>query len=154
MKISFFRATIALSTTALLSGCATTGNQNSILSAIGGGVAGYALCQLTNANDTECAALMVAGAVGGGLIGREMDRRDQERRNIAMAQMLENQGQQTVQWTNPETSNTGQIEPLNTYRDAQGNTCHDVNETYQRDGRTINDSYTVCTTPSGETFAR
>jgi surface antigen len=154
MKSKFVVAVAAVSGAALLSGCATDENGNAIFGALAGAAGGAALCALSGANDTECALLIAGGAALGGAIGNEIDRRDRERREAALQAALLSEEPVAIEWTNPETSNSGDIESLSVYRDSQGNTCRDFEETYMREGRQINDTYTICTSPDGSSFTR
>jgi len=140
---------ITLASSMALSACATDGTTSQFLGGALGAVTGYAACRLSSANDTECIALVLAGATAGVLIARHIDARDRERRNAAVATFL-NEGQNTTTWQNPETSNSGSLQLLGTTTDAQGRECRQINEQYHAGGNTVPETYTMCRTgPNG-----
>ncbi len=132
-----------------LSACATTGGNNQILGGALGALTGYAACRLSSANDTECVALVLAGATAGVLIARHIDARDRERRNAAVATFL-NERQTSANWQNPETSNSGSLQLLGTTTDAQGRECRQIQEEYVQGTNRVPESYTMCRGANGQ----
>lgn len=69
------------------SGCtAAQNNQNTLLGALGGGVAGSAACLLARGNAVACALAGIGGAVIGGAVGHAFDERDRARQDAAVRQ--------------------------------------------------------------------
>lgn len=68
-------------------GCtAAQNNQNTLLGALGGGVAGSAACLLARGNAVACALAGIGGAVIGGAVGHAFDERDRARQDAAVRQ--------------------------------------------------------------------
>ncbi len=140
---------ITLASSMALSACATDGSANQFIGGALGAVTGYAACRLSSANDTQCIALVLAGATAGVLIARQIDARDRARRNAAVASFL-NDGQSRASWQNPETSNSGTLQLLGTTTDAQGRECRQISEQYVAGGTTVPETYTMCRGANGQ----
>ncbi len=147
----------ALASSIGLSACAADGTLTSegrqFLGGVLGAVTGYAACRASSANDTECAALIIAGATAGVLIARALDPRDRAPRNQAIAGFLDsNSGYSS--WNNPETTNSGTLQLLGTTTDEQGRECRQIQENYnQRTGpnpTTTPETYTMCRNGDGQ----
>lgn len=137
-----------------LSACASDGTMTSggrqFLGGALGALAGYAACRASNANDTQCALLVLGGATAGVLIARALDPRDREPRNAAVGRFLQ-EGEQRSTWSNSVTANGGSLQLLGTTTDAQGRECRQIQEEYtnRSAGTTTPETYTMCKNPDG-----
>lgn len=93
MKSFVFRpAGIIVVASLSLSGCQTVqDNKDSITGGLIGGLTASAACMLAKGSPVLCAAVGVAGALVGGVIGHHLDERDKARRQAALQQTLDNQ---------------------------------------------------------------
>lgn len=108
--MSRFAQTRSLSTTLVsvsalfLIGCETTGVNKIIGAGVGTGL-GYGACKLSNANDTECAIMLAAGAVAGYAVAAYIDERDREAYEEASSLVLSG-SQTSATRVSSETGNT------------------------------------------------
>jgi len=92
----------------------------------------------------------LAGAMIGQDIGRSLDKADQ----IAMQQnaqyALENAPTNTsTPWRNPDTGNSGQITPVETYQTSSGEYCREYHQTVWIAGQEQQAYGTACRQPDG-----
>jgi len=178
------RATALLVVSSLtLTGCAS--GKEGIGQAIGGLLAGGICLALVDAKHKEaCLLAAAAGFMIGGAIGHQIDVRDRERRERALAATLDDPAlwrdhrgtgpltadviaakplpkappqtdtvtPREVTWVNPDTTNSGRIEPLVTYvGGTQGNQeCKQIRETYFKAGQPISEVELVCKNAEGK----
>ena len=153
---------------AMLGGCVTDG-KNTQIGAIGGGLLATGACLALGGNAKTCAAAAVIGAVAGGMIGNQIDQRDQEVRTRELNKALNDEivwntpvsvaaaqpasGAQpaapvlkeTISWTYPETQNRSEIVPLRAYAEpSSGRECREFDETYIRNGKEIRARQRAC----------
>jgi len=152
-----------------LSGCVTDG-KNTQIGAIGGGLLATGACLALGGNGKTCAAAAVVGAIAGGLIGNQVDRRDQEMRTRELNNALNNEviwnkpaavasagaapaapiRKDMISWTYPETQNRSEIVPLRSYAEpASKRECREYTEIYIRDGKQIQAPQRACRQPDG-----
>ena len=126
---------ITLASTLMLSNCATDSmSVNQIGGAVGGALVGGLVCAASDANDTECAALILAGALAGYGIGKHIDARDKaayERARVA-ALNAPVESTEAVFETSEETGNTIEIQPTSVYVNDAGRQCKTFDSTYMK----------------------
>ena len=112
-----------------------------------GVLSGAVLCSLTNANKSQCAAMMIAGGIAGYVIASKLLPADKPPRNAAVTSVLEGSPNRT--WTSADTGNTGNIRLLGVTTDASGRQCKRMQEHYNRSGEGYDETYTMCKGPNG-----
>ena len=134
----------------LLNACNTTREeQGTLLGAVAGGILGN---QIGGGRGQILAtgAGAAIGALSGSAIGRSMD--DIDRMKMAQAQQLSLEtsriGERT-QWSNPDSGNSGSIEPLRTYQNSSGEYCRDFQQITSAGDETEQMYVTACRQPDG-----
>ncbi|MEM9939374.1 MAG: hypothetical protein AAFZ91_15885 [Pseudomonadota bacterium] len=137
---------LALSTT----GCESIDTEQLIGAGLGA-VGGYAACQLSGANDTECAALVLAGAAIGYGISKYLDAQDEDTYQVVQAQALElpADSTETIEMTDSDTGNTIAMQPTNGFVNAAGEQCRILDTEYVKAGETYTEQDTFCLGPDG-----
>jgi surface antigen len=93
---------------------------------------------------------MVAGAFAGAAIGSRMDAFDRAQMNKAYASSLESgRSGEVSSWKNPDTGNSGSVEPLRTYQNSTGQYCREFQQTITVGGTTEQAYGTACRQPDG-----
>jgi len=130
---------VALGTVMALSvGACQTSSMSSTetVGTLGGAVAGGLLGSRFGGGAGKLATTAV-GTLLGAYAGRELARRfgdaDQARASDAEERAVANN--QTITWNNPQSGNSGAIQPTRTYRDSSGQTCRDYTHTVTIDGK-------------------
>ena len=102
--------TITLASTAVLSGCAGSSNEqtSTIVGSVIGGAAGY---QFGKGDGKKVATVLgaIAGGLIGGNVGRGLDQQDQQRVNQTLETAPRNQ---KVAWNNPTTKTNYEFTPV------------------------------------------
>lgn len=116
-----------------------------------GAAGGFAACQLSGANDTECAALVLAGAAIGYGISKHLDSRDKDTYQIVQAETLELPAgsTQTVTRKDSDTGNTITMQPTNGFVNAAGEQCRILDTQYVKAGETYTEQDTFCQGSNG-----
>lgn len=141
---------IILLSAALITGCATTGEQNGRL---GGAAVGAGLgAVLGNAADCQGCALIgavlggLAGGYTGGEVGRRMDEHDARMANRSLEY---NRTGTTTTWNNPDTQTTYDATPVRTYNQS-GRFCREMNIGHRKGRGKREEMYgTFCRNPDG-----
>lgn len=126
-----------------LQGCETIESNSKALGALGGAGIGALACQLSSANNTECALLVAGGALAGLAIASYIDKDDEDAYKLATTEILS--GQETSTQTSENTGNTilatrgettGDCQIINVGYDRRlrGNTNHESTYCKQEDG--------------------
>lgn len=144
---------ILAATVLVLSGCAAgTGPKEGAGTLIGAGT-GALLGSHVGSGKGRLVAVAIgtlAGAMIGQDIGRSLDKADQ----IAMQQnaqyALEHAPTNTsTPWRNPDTGNSGQITPIETYQTSSGEYCREYQQTVWIGGQEQQAYGTACRQPDG-----
>jgi surface antigen len=130
--------------TSSMSGSETVGT-------LGGAVAGGLLGSRFGGGSGKLATTAI-GTLLGAYAGRELGRRfgpaDQAQASDAEERAVA--ANQTITWNNPQSGNSGSIQPTRTYQDqASGQTCRDYTHTVVIDGKTQAARGTACRQPDG-----
>jgi len=144
---------VALLLLLVVSGCApTTGPKESTGTLLGAGTGALLGAQVGSGKGTLVAVAIgtLAGALMGQEIGRSLDRADQ----IAMQQNAQYALEYTptnssTPWRNPDSGNSGQITPVETYQTAQGQYCREYRQTVWIGGEQQQAYGTACRQPDG-----
>ncbi|GAB5456558.1 MAG: hypothetical protein Hens2KO_27870 [Henriciella sp.] len=130
-------------------GCETSGISagNAIGAAIGGGL-GYAACQLSGANDTECALLVIAGAAAGYGISEYLDERDKDTYAQATQQALAQPDEAPVVLVDEDTNNKVTITPTSA-PSVDGRPCKENQVEYIKFGEPVSAKETWCQQEDG-----
>jgi len=144
---------VALLLLLIVSGCApTTGPKESTGTLLGAGTGALLGAQVGSGRGTLVAVAIgtLAGALMGQEIGRSLDRADQ----IAMQQNAQYALEYTptnssTPWRNPDSGNSGQITPVETYQTAQGQYCREYRQTVWIGGEQQQAYGTACRQPDG-----
>ena len=141
-------ATVMLSSSLLLTGCATHAENGAGMGALAGGLIGSSF-----GRGGGQVAATVAGAVIGGIvgseIGRNMDRRDRMLAEDAEFDALERGGSGRARiWRNESNGNYGEIVPSRPYRRGSYD-CRDYTHTVYISGRPETMRGTACRNPDG-----
>ncbi|MGJ3233149.1 MAG: hypothetical protein ACFE0P_15270 [Oceanicaulis sp.] len=129
MKFAYGVSVLSL----VVSGCATGGNQAGMTGGFLGGLAGAAACLASGANDTECALLVVGGAVAGYAVAEYIDRRDREAYQAATQDVLSGETRSATR-VSEQTGNTitvSRSESAETFQNEAGQTCTATDVAYQ-----------------------
>lgn len=138
-----FAALLSLSAVA---GCANSEQTGTVLGALGGAAAGYAL------GDGEWWAVG-AGALVGGLVGNRvgnyLDERDRQTAYSNANYALNNNADgQTAKWSNPQNNTGGYTTPTETYQTASG-TCRTYQTGVTANGQSESGTGKACRQPDG-----
>lgn len=140
--------------TALLGACAErgVGQKEGAGTLVGAGLGALAGSQIGKGKGQLAAVAIGAllGAFAGNEIGKTLDKADQA--------ALENAGEQartapigkTIDWSNPESGNSGSVTPIREGRHTgTGNYCREFKQTVTIDGRTEEAFGVACRQPDG-----
>jgi surface antigen len=140
-----------------LAACNTTGSSSSgnkqtagtLLGAVGGAIAGAQIGK-GKGRMAAVAAGTLLGAIVGNQVGQSLDRADR----LAMEQTTQNTLEEspsgtTVNWSNPDSGNSGTVTPTKTYQTSAGNYCREFTQTVQIGGRSEEAYGTACRQPDG-----
>ncbi|MBL9035235.1 MAG: glycine zipper 2TM domain-containing protein [Rhodospirillaceae bacterium] len=132
--------------TVLAGGCQNSQQTGTVLGALGGAAAGYAI------GDGKWWAVG-AGALVGGLVGNQvgayLDSRDRQAAyNNANYALSNNADGQTSTWSNPEKGTSGYTTPTNTYQSA-GSTCRTYQTGVTAGGQSQSGTGQACRQPDG-----
>jgi surface antigen len=153
------RATAIAAVAALsLAACQTGGSSGGIggmnttetVGTLGGAVAGGLLGSRFGGGAGKLATTAIGtllGAYAGQQLARHFSPADQSRASDAEERAVANN--QTITWNNPQSGNSGTIQPVRTYQGNNGQTCRDYNHTVVIDGRTEVARGTACRQPDG-----
>ncbi|WP_240002274.1 RT0821/Lpp0805 family surface protein [Oleisolibacter albus] len=141
----------AIAATLVLGACAQgQGPSNETIGTLGG-AAGGALLGSQFGGGSGKFATTALGAVLGGLAGRavasSMSDADQERASRAEEAAVSRN--ETIRWNNPDSGNSGNVEPVRTYTDADGNLCRAYTHTVYIEGKPEQASGTACRQSDG-----
>ena len=140
-----------------LAACNTTGSSSSgnkqtagtLLGAVGGAIAGAQIGK-GKGRMAAVAAGTLLGAIVGNQVGQSLDRADR----LAMEQTTQNTLEEspsgtTVNWSNPDSGNSGTVTPTKTYQTSAGNYCREFTQTVQIGERSEEAYGTACRQPDG-----
>ncbi|CAO3444351.1 RT0821/Lpp0805 family surface protein [Azospirillum largimobile] len=152
------RATAIAATAALSLVACQTGNSGGIggmnttetVGTLGGAVAGGLLGSRFGGGAGKLATTAIGtllGAYAGQQLARQFTPADQNRASDAEERAVANN--QTITWNNPQSGNSGTIQPVRTYQGDSGQTCRDYNHTVVIEGRTEVARGTACRQADG-----
>ncbi|MFP5511655.1 MAG: RT0821/Lpp0805 family surface protein [Alphaproteobacteria bacterium] len=152
------RATAIAVTAALSLAACQTGNSGGIggmntsetVGTLGGAVAGGLLGSRFGGGAGKLATTAIGtllGAYAGQQLARQFTPADQNRASDAEERAVANN--QTITWNNPQSGNSGTIQPVRTYQGDSGQTCRDYNHTVVIEGRTEVARGTACRQADG-----
>ena len=141
---------IAIIVVMFLSACQTTNeDRGALLGAVAGGILGN---QIGDGRGQLLATGLGAmlGGIAGSSVGARMDKVDQMKLSQAYQKSLEQSrsGEQTT-WVNPDTGNSGSIEPIRTYQTSTGKYCREFQQSIIVGGKTEQGHGTACRQPDG-----
>ncbi|MGQ4809586.1 hypothetical protein NKDENANG_03009 [Candidatus Entotheonellaceae bacterium PAL068K] len=114
---------------ALLSACETTGPKTTV-GGLGGAAAGGLFAAAAGGDPMGIAAGTILGGLIGSAIGSGLDAQDRRYANQTANQAFEYTPSGTsIGWHNPDSGNSGQVTPLQTYQTSQGTYCREYQQT-------------------------
>ena len=142
---------IAMGLTA--SACSEDAGIKETLGTLGGAIlGGLAGAQVGDGSGqlAATAAGALIGAVLGSEIGKSLDKADQLYAERTAQDALENTpSNQTSQWSNPDSGNSGTVTPTETYEATDGQYCREYQTTVTVGGETQDAYGTACRQPDG-----
>jgi len=141
---------VVLTTSLLLSACALTReDQGALVGAAAGGILGN---QVGGGQGKVLATGvgMVIGAFAGASVGRGLDEVDRMKMNQTYQNSMENTriGEQSS-WKNPDSGNSGSVQPVRTYQNNDGRYCREYQQTITVGGETEKAYGTACRQDDG-----
>ncbi|MBP2303119.1 RT0821/Lpp0805 family surface protein [Azospirillum picis] len=137
-----------------LGACQNTslGNMNTTetVGTLGGAVAGGLLGSRFGGGSGKLATTAIGtllGAYAGQQLTRHFTSADQNRASDAEERAVSSN--QTITWNNPQSGNSGTIQPQRTYQGSSGQTCRDYTHSVVIDGSTQAARGTACQQPDG-----
>jgi surface antigen len=137
----------------LLAGCTSSGGGVSkeqggtVLGALGGAAAGYAL---GDGNWWAVGAGALVGGLVGNRVGNYLDERDRQQAYSTANYALDNNPDgQTATWSNPQNNTGGYTTPTDTYQTASGSTCRTYQTGVSANGENQSGTGTACRQPDG-----
>ena len=143
-----------VSALALVAGLAACENssvgQKTQIGAAAGAAGGGLVAAAAGAGGVGIVSGLLLGALLGGGIGYYLDEQDKE----ALAERTQYSLQtapngQTTTWQSQNSTDSGSVTPLNSYRDASGRYCRDFRQTVSVDGQTETANGTACRNEEG-----
>ena len=133
----------------LVSACETKQQQGTVAgAAVGAGVGSFF------GKGSGRVFAIAGGALAGGFIGnrvgKKMDDRDKREAQVAATKAETAPVGETVEWSNPDSGNSGSIEVVQEGTDANGNMCRDLKHTVTADGDTQTDTGVICQNADGK----
>ena len=136
-----------------LGACSEGAGPKETLGALGGAIlGGLAGSQIGDGSGqlAATAAGALIGAVLGSEIGKSLDKADQLYAERTAQDALEtNPSDQTSQWSNPDSGNSGTVTPTQTYQASDGRYCREYQTTVTVGGETQEAYGTACRQPDG-----
>jgi surface antigen len=148
------KTVVLVMTVALLGACAERGigQKEGAGTLVGAGLGALAGSQIGSGKGQMAAVAIGAllGAFAGNEIGKSLDKADQAELARAGEQARVAPIGQTINWSNPESGNSGSVTPTREGRDtATGNYCREFRQTVTIDGRSEEAYGTACRQPDG-----
>lgn len=147
-------------TTALLAGCANSGNGpgefgmnkttgGGLLGAVGGAVAGSQFGKGKGQLAATAAGTLI-GALVGSEVGKSLDKADQQYAHRAQSQAQAAPIGQTIAWSNPDSGHSGTVTPVREgTMTSTGEYCREFQQNVQVGGQTQKAYGTACRQPDG-----
>jgi len=133
----------------LVAGCETKQEQGTVA----GVVAGAAVGSFFGKGSGRVFAI-AGGALAGGFIGnrvgKRLDDRDKREAQAAATKAETAPVGETVEWSNPDSGNSGSIEVVQEGTDADGHTCRDLKHTVTAGDDTQTDTGVICKNAEGK----
>ncbi len=147
-------AVAGLTATGLTVGaCSEGAGPKETLGALGGAVLGGLAGAQVGSGSGQLAATAAGallGAVLGSEIGKSLDKADQLYAERTAQDALENSpSNQTSQWSNPDSGNSGTVTPTEAYQTTDGQYCREYQTTVTVGGETQDAYGTACRQPDG-----
>lgn len=139
-----------VATVPVIVGCETVEEKTGIgkgaqIGGVSGAAAGGLIAGLAGASPAWIAASVILGALAGGLIGNELDKKDKEKYAASGYDAISTQGKGSeTSWTNPETGNSGTTKIDDVWTRADGTTCKRFTQTITAKGKTNTTSGVAC----------
>lgn len=138
-----------------LCGCATLqetakDNPKAVLGSVLGAAVAVGIAVATDANPAVIAAAGIGGGLLGGYAGKKLD--DRDKRMAAQAAQQAFEGARTgssVEWTNPDSGNSGSVTPTRTYQLANGRYCRHYRQDIKIGNETHETTGTACRQADG-----
>ena len=141
---------IVIVTTLALVGCESTNeHQGALLGSVAGGILG---AQVGSGRGQVLAtgAGIALGAMAGSAVGARMDEVDRMKMGQAYHNSLEyGRTGETTTWSNPDSGNSGNVSPVNTFQNAEGQYCREFQQEVIVGGETQQGYGTACRRPDG-----
>ena len=153
MNLSKIAVAGLIATGLTVGACSEGAGPKETLGALGGAVlGGLAGAQVGDGSGqlAATAAGAVLGAVLGSEIGKSLDKADQLYAERTAQDALENTpSNQTSQWSNPDSGNSGTVTPTETYQTTDGQYCREYQTTVTVGGETQHAYGPACRQPAG-----
>jgi len=135
----------------VFSACATAqNNPKTTVGALGGAAAGGLIGAAAGGSPAAIAGGVILGGLLGGAVGNALDQRDKD---LAMKQAqysLENSpSNQSGEWHNPDSGNSGTFTPTRTYQTETGQYCREYTQEIMVAGEKHQSYGTACRQPDG-----
>jgi len=136
-------------------GCASDryGENETVGTIVGAGVGGFLGSEIGGRGTSGAvgaAAGTLAGAMIGNSIGRRLDEADRMEHAITAQRAFETAPTgQSREWENPDTGNSGSVQPTQTYTTESGQPCREFQQTIIVGGEEVQGYGTACRQPDG-----
>jgi surface antigen len=138
-----------------LTSCATVKetyreNPKAVLGTVVGAAVGVGIVALAGGTPGSMAAAGAAGALVGGFLGNRLDERDKRMAREAANRAFESaRTGESMEWSNPDTGNSGSVTPTKTYQLANGQYCRQYTQDIVVGGETHQTHGTACRQADG-----
>ena len=132
-------------------GCTTVdGNPKTTLGAALGAAGGGLIASAAGGNAAAVVGGVLLGGLLGGAVGNALDQRDKELAMRNAQNTLESARTGTTSaWKNPDTGNSGNFTPTQTYQSSSGNYCREYTQTIYIQGEPHESYGHACRQPDG-----
>ncbi len=137
-----------LSAALLIAGCETKQQQGTVAGAAVGAGVGSFFGKGSGRVFAIAGGALVGGFVGN-RVGKNMDDRDRRQAQAAAKEAESAPVGETIDWSNPDSGNSGSIQVVQEGTDADGNRCRDLKHTVNAGGETQTDTGVICQRDDG-----
>jgi surface antigen len=153
MKLSKIAGAGLIATGLTVGACSEGAGPKETLGTLGGAVLGGLAGAQVGGGSGQLAATAAGaliGAVLGSEIGKSLDKADQLYAERTAQDALESTpSNQTSQWSNPDSGNSGTVTPTETFQTTDGRYCREYQTTVTVGGETQDAYGTACRQPDG-----
>jgi surface antigen len=149
-KVTSVIAIGLMATMPIIVGCETIERETGLgkktqIGAAGGAATGGIIAALAGANPAWIAAAVILGAVAGGVIGNQLDKKDKEKYASSGYEAISTMGKGgKTSWRNPETGNSGTTTINDVFTKADGTRCKRFTQTLTTSGKTHTTNGVAC----------